>query len=165
MRRKVIIPLGSVILAVVIISSVLAGMALYKKAQIKDLEAFVSDPSNIAEYQQAKTNCSARDSKAAIYSQLQKAQKNKSSFPQATASLMDEVSSSLSSATVTGCTFDASTGTMVINIETSAVDDIPSLISGLRQISSFSAIDYTGYTGESGSYNVTITCMVKSSAY
>lgn len=159
--KKAFLPLIAVVLVIILIAGVFTGMALFKKNQIGDMESYVTEPANLQSYSKAKEVTGERDKKAQLYSQLETAFKNSNSYPEATEKLMDGITESLSGASMQSSEFDSATGNLVINITASSVSSIPSVVARMREMSQFSAVDYTGYNGEGDSYNATITCTMK----
>ena len=159
--KKAFLPLAAVVLAIILTAGIFTGMALFKKNQIGDMESYVTDPANLQSYSQAKEVTEERDKKAQLYSQLETAFKNSNSYPKATEELMDGITESLSGASLQSSEFDSATGNLIINIRALSVSSIPSVVGEMRQMSQFSAVDYTGYNGEGDSYNAAITCTMK----
>ncbi|MCC7571040.1 hypothetical protein KO465_06915 [Candidatus Micrarchaeota archaeon] len=159
--KKAFLPLAAVVLVIILTAGIFTGMALFKKNQIGDMESYVTDPANLQSYSQAKEVTEERDKKAQLYSQLETAFKNSNSYPKATEELMDGITESLSGASLQSSEFDSATGNLIINIRALSVSSIPSVVGEMRQMSQFSAVDYTGYNGEGDSYNAAITCTMK----
>ncbi len=159
--KKAFLPLAALVLAIILTAGIFTGMALFKKNQIGDMESYVTDPANLQSYSQAKEVTEERDKKAQLYSQLETAFKNSNSYPKATEELMDGITESLSGASLQSSEFDSATGNLIINIRALSVSSIPSVVGEMRQMSQFSAVDYTGYNGEGDSYNAAITCTMK----
>lgn len=159
---QTLIPLGVAIILVLGTFGYFKIDSYLLNKKIDELNGYYTSEANIAEYESVKAIRDERDARNNTFKELNTIRTQMALVPTVTETLMKEVKGKLGNASGDNYTFDAQSGTMVIEMSTPSVQSVPKVVDGLKTIPVFNKVDYKGYNGndeETGVwYKATITC-------
>ncbi|MEA4923090.1 MAG: hypothetical protein VB031_06935 [Eubacteriaceae bacterium] len=156
--RNLIIPIACVAAAFVVVFAALMIPAWVKQAKTGDYNDYISDPTTVQQYKEAKAVETERNGLENEYKELNDLTVDMAAMPTASRALIEEVRSCLGSAEGTGYTFSSGDGAFVITLQTSNVSELPAIVTRLRQTGEFKNVEYKGYQSSDKKYITTITC-------
>lgn len=159
--RNMIVPPAAAILVFVIAFAVIMIPAFVKNSKAAEYEDYATNPTNIQRYEDAKSVIEERNGQQEIYTELSDLRASIAAMPTPGSSFMATMRACISGASATGYSFEAGSKMFVINLKTSNVTNLPSVVSNLRRTGEFADVKYGGYQGNQGEYTTTITCIYK----
>ncbi|MCI2061325.1 MAG: hypothetical protein LKJ83_00925 [Eubacteriaceae bacterium] len=157
-RRKALIPLCSLLGAVLLAFLIITGMTLVKNHQTANFKEYTSNNANQIQYQEAKAIEDQKNDALGQYNGLQDFKTQADSYSQASSALINEVEACVSSGTVTGLTFDSGNGVMTVSVTSKTASQAASMVRDLKKIAAFKKVSYDGYSGNGDEYTAVITC-------
>jgi len=134
---------------------------LMKNMKAADYEKYTSDPGHIEEYNSAKTVVDKRDVMQSRYDELSQKHQDIATNNVISPSAVNEIEGCLTNAKLVSMNFDSTAMTCTLQLTTSSVNNIPSIISKLRAVGIFTNVDYSGYSNSDKTYSTTVTCQCR----
>ena len=151
----------------VLITAVMGGISIYKNSQIKNLESFVQDPSNLAITAQADADQEKINSMQKTIDQADQVRVMIASYPR----MNSTVANAVIAATASGVepsisTYDAENGDLTVDVRASQVTDCNAYATALQATGLFDAVNYSGYSFDQteNAYQVQIHCILNENA-
>ena len=83
------------------------------------------------------------------------------SYPDVTSTLLHRIEAAGgASISIQFTSYNASTGELLFNANSSQVIDIPTYIRSLQNCGAFSTVSYTGYTADDNGYSIDLRCIL-----
>lgn len=162
-RRKTIIPLTGLGIAMVIISIALFLRLNQLKGELKEIKEYIESPSVSEACQKYDSIFGEVNVRRALLEEAQKLQKTINGYPPVTSrteAVVSDCAASLVTATVTG--YRAQSGILTIDTVSDQMEKIYQFVGRLEDQDIFEEINYTGYRQTSeGRWTMTVECKMK----
>lgn len=126
-----------------------------------DINDWLNDPTVIEQYNEAAEKQQRNDNLVQGLQQVRNLTDALATYPQVDSTLMSKIGAAGGaqvSMVLTG--YDAATGALQFDAQSSSVIDIPSYVLKLQKTGLFRKVDYTGYTYEDGVYVLSLNCIL-----
>ena len=132
------------------------------RTDTRDLRAWCADEQNLTPYRQSLQDQQAADAYHSLTDYANSVTSLLASYPDLTSSLLNRIDAagSGSGITVEFTSYDAATGELQFNANSSQVIDIPTYIRSLQSCGVFSTVSYTGYNADDDGYSIDLRCVL-----
>ncbi len=155
-------PIAAVLIVCVLAWGVLLRMNLSLSNKTDDINDWLNDPNVIEQYNEAAEKQKENDRLVQGLQQVQNLTDALATYPAVDSTLMAKISAAGGeqvSMVLTG--YDATTGALQFDAQSSNVIDIPSYVLALQKTGLFQKVDYTGYTYDEGVYVLSLNCILQ----
>ena len=156
-------PIAAVLVLCIVVWGVFLRMNLSLSGKTDDINDWLNDPSVIEQYNEANEKQQYNDTLVQGLQQVQNLTDALATYPTVDSALMAKISAAGGeqvSMVLTG--YDASTGALQFEAQSSSVIDIPSYVLKLQKTGLFQKVDYTGYAYDEGVYVLSLNCILQS---
>ena len=151
-------PAAACLLVCVLIWGVLLLMNSSLRRRTDCINDWLRDPAVVEQYTEAADRQQYNDSLVQALGQVQALTDALATYPQVDSALISRIGAAGSMA-LTG--YDADTGALRFDAQSSSVIDIPGYVLKLQSLGLFRKVDYTGYTYEDGMYVLSLNCILQ----
>ena len=155
-------PIAVCLLVCVLVWGVFLRMNISLSNKTDDINDWLNDPTVIEQYNEAAEKQQHNDNLVQGLQQVQNLTDALATYPQVDSTLMSKIGAAGGaqvSSVLTG--YDATTGALQFDAQSSSVIDIPSYVLKLQKTGLFQKVDYTGYTYEDGVYVLSLNCILQ----
>lgn len=155
-------PIAVCLLVCVLVWGVFLRMNISLSNKTDDINDWLNDPTVIEQYNEAAEKQQHNDNLVQGLQQVQNLTDALATYPQVDSALMSKIGAAGGaqvSSVLTG--YDATTGALQFDAQSSSVIDIPSYVLKLQKTGLFQKVDYTGYTYEDGVYVLSLNCILQ----
>ena len=156
-------PIAAVLVLCIVVWGVFLRMNLSLSGRTDDINDWLNDPSVIEQYNEANEKQQYNDTLVQGLQQVQNLTDALATYPNVDSVLMAKIGAAGGeqvSMVLTG--YDASTGALQFEAQSSSVIDIPSYVLKLQKTGLFQKVDYTGYAYDEGVYVLSLNCILQS---
>lgn len=153
-------PIGILIVIVIIFLSLTIG-AFVKNSKADNNDEYINSSKTISAYQDAKIVADNLDEANNIYSDLTNAKEEILKMPLAKGELFSKLLIGVGNSKIQSLSYDTTTGSIVLTVSSTSEKNMPKIVERLGKDGSFTKIAYSGYAGDSGTYQAEISCNYK----
>lgn len=126
--------------------------------EINKIQEYIDSPKVQNDYNLSLEKQEELKKQTAIFDKMNSAVEWRKSLPKMDADTLDTIISALSGAKVTSYSYNSEDRTFVVAASTKNATAVPDQVRSLKKTGDFSDVKYTGYEGDDGRYNFTVTC-------
>ena len=155
-------PIAAVLVLCILVWGVLLRLNMSLSDKTDDINDWLNDPSVIEQYNEANEKQQENDRLVQSLQQVQSLTDALATYPTVDSALMAKISAAGGeqvSMVLTG--WDATTGALQFDAQSSNVIDIPSYVLALQKTGLFQKVDYTGYAYDDGVYVLSLNCILQ----
>lgn len=155
-------PIAAVLVLCILVWSVLLRLNTILLDKTDDISNWLNDPTVIEQYNEANAKQQENDRLVQSLQQVQNLTDALATYPTVDSALMAKISAAGGeqvSMVLTG--WDATTGALQFDAQSSNVIDIPSYVLALQKTGLFRKVDYTGYAYDEGVYVLSLNCILQ----
>lgn len=155
-------PILVCLLVCVLVWGVFLRMNISLSHKTDDINDWLNDPTVLEQYNEAAEKQQHNDNLVQGLQQVRNLTDALATYPQVDSALMSKIGAAGGaqvSSVLTG--YDATTGALQFDAQSSSVIDIPSYVLKLQKTGLFQKVDYTGYTYEDGVYVLSLNCILQ----
>ena len=155
-------PIAAVLVLCILVWGVFLRLNLSLSGKIDDINDWLNDPSVIAQYNEAAEKQAYNNRLVQGLQQVQNLTDALATYPAVDSALVSKISAAGGeqvSMVLTG--YDASTGALQFDAQSSSVIDIPSYVLKLQKTGLFQKVEYTGYAYDEGVYVLSLNCTLQ----
>lgn len=155
-------PIAAVLVLCILVWGVLLRLNMSLSDKTDDINDWLNDPTVIEQYNEANAKQQENDRLVQSLQQVQNLTDALATYPTVDSALMAKISAAGGeqvSMVLTG--WDATTGALQFDAQSSNVIDIPSYVLALQKTGLFQKVDYTGYAYDEGVYVLSLNCILQ----
>ena len=155
-------PIAVCLVVCLLVWGVFLRMDLSLSHKTDEINDWLNDPTVIEQYNEAAEKQQHNDNLVQGLQQVNGLTDALATYPQVDSALMSKIGAAGGaqvSSVLTG--YDATTGALQFDAQSSSVIDIPSYVLKLQKTGLFQKVDYTGYTYEDGVYVLSLNCILQ----